>query len=132
MAKSLEKAQAELKALDLLYFGTLPTYRGGLDIILSHMEEDEAIKDMTAGISRRVNYIMAVTDKQFICGCKPLIGKSKELVYQLADVESITQKSPFLLGHNIIVKLKQGEEIKFNSDDKKATKRFAAAAASCV
>ncbi len=132
MAKSLEKAQEELKALDLSFFGTILTYRGGLDIILSHMEEDEAIKDMMTGINRRATYIMAVTDKQFICGCKPMIGKSKELVYQLADVESITQKSPFLLGHNIIVKLKQGEEIKFNSDDKKATKRFGATAGACV
>ena len=132
MPKSLEKAQAELTALDLSFFGTILTYRGGLDIILSHMEEDEAIKDMMTGIHRRATYLMAVTDKQFICGCKPMVGKSKEMVFQLADLESITLKSSFLLGHNIIVKPKQGEEVKFNSDDKKAAKRFGATAGACV
>ncbi|MCF7976194.1 MAG: PH domain-containing protein [Phycisphaerae bacterium] len=132
MAKALEQAQAELEALGLKTFGTIMTYRGGLDIILNHMDENEVIKDMTTGISSRVTYIMAVTDAQLLCGSKPMIGKEKELTYALDEIESMTLKSPFLLGHNIIVKLKNGQEIKFNSDDKKAAARFVNTASSLV
>ncbi len=132
MAKELEKAQEELAALDLSFFGTLLNYRGGLNIILNNMAEDEVIKDMTTGICKRATYIMGVTNSQLLCGCKPMVGKEKEMVFGLSDLASVSLKSSFFLGHNIIIKTKSGAEHKFNSDDKKATTRFVNSAASLL
>lgn len=132
MAKDLEKAQAELSALDLNYFGTILTYRGGLDIILNNMAEDEEIKDMTTGIYKRATYMIALTDSQVLCGCKPMVGKNKEMSFKLSDLASVTLKSSLLFGHNIIIKTKSGEEYKFNSDDKKPTARFVASASALL
>lgn len=132
MAKELEKAQEELTALDLSYFGKLLPYRGGLNIILNNMAEDEEFKDMTTGIHKRSTYIIGLTTSQILCGCKPMIGSNKEMSFSLSDLASVTLKSSFLLGHSIIIRTRSGEETKFNSDDKKAAKRFVTSAAALV
>lgn len=124
MVKTLESAREELKELGMEYFATLNNHKGGLLIILNNMDETDKINAMTYGIHKRVQYLMCASNSKLLCGYKPMMGKEKEMTFNLEDIQSITSKSPFLLGTNIIVSLKNGDELKFNSDEKKAVLKF--------
>lgn len=132
MAKTLESAQKELKALDLSYYGELPQHKKHLEIVLNNLEENEEIKAMVYGIHKRMSYLICATDSQIVCGNKPLMGKQKEMQIKMDDIKSISLKSGFLSGSSIILSQKNGTELKFNSDEKKNITKFVNAASTLV
>lgn len=132
MGKSLESAQNELAAVGLEFYATLQLYRNDLNIILKNMSEDETIRAMVYGFHKRTKYLICASDSQVICGSKPLIGKDKEMIFKMDELTSITMKSNFLLGHNVVLTLKDGTVLKFNSDEKKNVSKFVEAASGLV
>jgi len=132
MAKSLVSAQTELKNIGIPFYGDLLNYRGGLEIILNNLEEEDEIKGMVTGIHKRSNYLICVTESKIVCAVKSLTGKQKEMIIKTDDIKSIEMKSPFLAGHNIIISLKDASQLKFNSDEKKNITRFVTAASACL
>ena len=132
MAKTLESAQKELKALDLSYYGELPQHKRHLEVILNNMEEGEEVKAMVYGIHKRTQYLICASGSQILCGTNPVIGKKKEMTLKIEDIKSISLKSGFLSGSSIIISQKNGTELKFNSDEKKNIIKFVNAASTLV